>query len=429
MTDSFVTCPKCGESFEVTEAFRKKLQDGIKEELEGALKNRADALSAKEKSLDDRANEYQMKLDEVESRIAAAVKDKEKIALEHARDQVAVELTDLAAQVKTLKAQKADAEKRELALLKRERDVKEKADGVELEILRRVSEATKEVEESAALKVEEKHRLTLAEKEAQLNAFKDQVFELERKLAQSSQQTQGEVLELEIEQVLREYFKMDNILPVPKGVAGADVIQSVIDNLGGLCGTLVWETKRTKNWSDNWVGKLRQDLTEVMGDIGVIVTSVTPKGIRGFGAWNGIWVTEPAYAISLAVALRHSLIEITKAKNSVVAKSEKAEALHSYLTGSAFQRRIETVVAAFVELNDELAKEKRATQRLWTKRETEIQRALTSTAKMYGELQGIIGAGLSTIPQLQLDASESDDGIARIPPVESSDGEVEDLPF
>jgi hypothetical protein len=225
--------------------------------------------------------------------------------------------------------------------------------------------------------------------------------ELRRKLQQGSQQTQGEVLELELEELLRAEFPFDHIEPVPKGMNGADLVQRVHNKTGHCCGTVVWESKRTKGWSDAWIQKLKDDLRLVKGDIAVIVSEALPKDIDNFGQLKGVWVTGRSCALSLAAALRCMLIEVSTTRAAAICKNEKMEVLYSYLSGSEFKQRVEAIVESFIEMQEDLQEERRVTERRWSKREKQIQRVITNTSGMYGDLQGLIGSSLRTIAALE----------------------------
>jgi len=170
---------------------------------------------------------------------------------------------------------------------------------------------------------------------------------------------------------------------------------------GHCCGTLVWESKRTKGWSDSWLQKLKDDLRIVKGDIAVIVSEALPKDIDNFGQMKGIWVTGRSCALSLAAALRCLLIEVSTTRAAAICKNEKMEVLYGYLSGSEFKQRVEAIVESFIEMQDDLQEERRVAERRWSKREKQIQRVITNTSGMYGDLQGLIGSSLHSIPALE----------------------------
>ena len=299
------------------------------------------------------------------------------------------------------------AQQAELALRKRERELEEKEKTVELETARRIAAERVKVEEETAKRLEEEHHLKDAEKDKKLQDAIKANEELRRKLQQGSQQTQGEVLELQIEELIKTSFPGDGIEPVPKGVSGADVVHRVHNRRGDGCGVIVWESKHTKVWSDAWYQKLKDDLRLVKGDVAVLVTEALPKGVQHFALLNGIWVTSPACALGLAVALRGQLIEVAITKLAAVGKNEKMEVLYHYLSGSEFRQRVEAIVEAFVDMQKDLQAERRTAERQWSKREKQIQRVIANTAGMHGDLQGIIGTALQTIPALT--AGEEED--------------------
>jgi hypothetical protein len=241
--------------------------------------------------------------------------------------------------------------------------------------------------------------LKLAEKEKQIQDAKKANEELKRKLEQGSQQLQGEVLELQLEEMLRSAFPMDQIEPVPKGVNGADIIQRVISRSGRVCGTIVWETKCTKAWSDGWLPKLKEDQRRLTAEVAVLVSEALPKDCSTFIHMNGIWVTGSPCAISLGAVLRMQLMQIASARAAAAGAKQKSEVLYEYVVGSTeFRHRVEAIAEAFIGMQMGLQEEKRAAQRQWAKREKQIEQVISNTAGMYGELQAL--TGLPDLPAL-----------------------------
>lgn len=295
-----------------------------------------------------------------------------------------------------------DSEKKELDILKRERDLDDRERTIKLETERTLAKERKKVWDEASVKALEEHQLKDREKDEQLKDMRKQIEELKRKAEQGSQQAQGEALELELEELLRSTFRSDDVEPVSKGIKGGDVIQHVKSSSGGNCGSILWEAKHTKAWSESWLVKLKDNQRQSKYDLAVIVTSVLPKGTNRFGILDGIWVTDFQSVIGLATALRVNLMEAYQARNALVGKGEKMELLYKYLSGSEFRQRVEPIVESFVSMKDDLDTEKRAMEKAWSKREKQIQRVIQSTAGMYGDLQGIIGASLPEIKTFQL---------------------------
>ena len=212
---------------------------------------------------------------------------------------------------------------------------------------------------------------------------------------------QGEVLELELEQLLKTSFPIDMIEPVPKGIPGADVLQGVTTPTGHHCGVIIWESKRTKHWGDGWVGKLKDDQRAAKADIAVLVTQALPKGVTNFGQQDGVWVTTYACALGLVVALRQGMIQLMHMKMASVSKDEKMEVVFNFLTGSEFRNRVQAIVETFIAMQADLETEKRVSVKRWAQRQKQIERIIDNTAGMYGDLQGLIGTSMQSIPALE----------------------------
>jgi hypothetical protein len=189
---------------------------------------------------------------------------------------------------------------------------------------------------------------------------------------------------------------------VPKGEFGGDLIQHVVGPTGQICGSILWEAKRTKNWSDGWLGKLREDQRAAKADVALIVSQALPKGLQTFDLIDGVWVTEPRYAVAVAVALRESLIALSAARLAGEGQQTKMELVYQYLTGPRFRQRIEAVVERFSDMQADLDRERKAMTRLWAKREEQIRAVVEATAGLYGDLQGIAGRSLIQIEGLEM---------------------------
>jgi len=250
-----------------------------------------------------------------------------------------------------------------------------------------------------------------AEKDKVISDLRRQITDLQRRSEQGSQQLQGEVMELSLEEQLSRLFPADEITPVPKGVHGGDVVHDIHDNTIGLCGTILWESKRTKNWADGWLPKLRDDQRAAKAQLAILVSIELPEGITTFGQIDGVWICGWQYASQLAAVLRSSIIQLAAANRALEGRQDKMELLYQYLAGPEFRHRVEGIVESFVTLQTELDKERRSMERVWSRREKQLKRAVINTAGMYGDLQGIVGASLPEIEHLQLpgDALEEAD--------------------
>ena len=293
-----------------------------------------------------------------------------------------------------------------MTLRKERRELEEQKETLELTLTRRLDEERTKIREAAKKEAVEERQLKDAEKDKLIADLRTRADDLTRKLEQGSQQLQGEVLETRLEDLLRQHFPFDDIEPVPTGIHGADVTHTVRDTSGAVCGIILWESKRTKNWSDGWLPKLRDNQRAAKAQIAVLVSLELPKDVSTFRLIDGVWVTSVPCAISLASALRAGLLEIAAAKRSMDGRSDKMELLYNYLSGQEFRHRVEGIVESFSTLKKDLDAEKRAVQKTWAKREKQLERAVMNTAGMYGDLSGIIGASLPAIEQLELSAIE-----------------------
>ena len=274
---------------------------------------------------------------------------------------------------------------------------------------RKMDEERKKIIEETKKQESEQQRLKLQEKDKQLEIMRKQIDDLKRKAEQGSMQIQGEVQEDELKDILTLTFVKDEITDVPQGVNGADLIQKINGAIGQPTGTIIWESKNTKAFSDTWISKLKQDQGLVKAEVAILVSRVLPDDIEGFGLRNGIWVVGYTHVIPLASALRLHISEMYTVKQSLIGRDEKMAVLYQYLSGAQFKNRIENIVMAFMNMKQDLESEKRSFQRIWNKREKELEKVVMSTSSLYGDLQGIIGGSLPKIEQLELPGADSDD--------------------
>lgn len=400
-----VKCPKCGENIPITETLHHQLTEQARAEMRGELAREQKTLVAREKDLQAREAKLTEAEQDIEDRVAKKLSTQKaklsKDALEKARSEVSLELKDLAADAKEKERKLKEVEANELQLRKEKRDLETAKENVELEITRKVDAERQRIREEALTQAAEEHHLKDAEKDQKLRDALKMNEELSRKLQQGSQQIQGEVLELELEDILRDCCRLDEILPVPKGVRGADVLQRVTTRSGVHCGLIIWEAKHTKNWSDGWISKLKDDQQQARADIAVLVTDVLPKEVEYFGKKDNVWITIPKYVPNLVATLRMVLEEVAQTKRAVASKNETVEALFNYLTGPDFANRVEAIMRGFIGMKEELDEEKRVTSRRWAKREKQLELVLGNTSGMYGDLQGLIGTSLKPIAALE----------------------------
>jgi hypothetical protein len=294
------------------------------------------------------------------------------------------------------------AQDAELTLRKQRAALEQEKQALQLEVQRKLDAERDQIRADARKQADEEHRYRLAESEKRLADVNKQLEEARRKAEQGSQQTQGEVLEIELERILRDAFPLDLIEPVPKGVHGGDVVQRIRNDLGQVCGSILWESKRTKNWSDGWLAKLRDDGRAAKADQFAIMSAVLPDGIATFGQMDGVWVTGRACVVGVASALRLGIMQVADAKRAMQGQQGKMELVYHYLTGPQFRQRVEAIVESFTAMQADLITERRAMERIWAKREKQIDRAIVNAAGMYGDLSGIAGVAIPELPLLAL---------------------------
>jgi hypothetical protein len=405
-----IRCPKCGELIPISETLHHQLTEQARAEMLRKLANEQKALTVREKEILAKEVRLQQAERDIEDRVAKRLSAERaklsKDAIDKARQEVSLELKDLKQDAAESERKLKEARGNEFQLRREKRALEDAKRNLELDVARRVDAERQRIRDEALKDADEQHRLKDAEKDHKLQEAVKMNEELRRKLQQGSQQIQGEVLELELEEFLRDTFSFDEILPVPKGVRGADVLQKVNTRAGLSCGLILWEAKHTKSWSDAWISKLKDDQQEARADIAVLVTDVLPKDIDSFGLRDGVWITAPRHIPGLVVALRQTLAEVAQARRAVAGKNETVEALFNYLVGPEFRHRVEAIVRTFVAMNEELEEEKRVTTRRWARRAKQLELVVANTSGMYGELEGLIGSSLQPIAALESAESE-----------------------
>lgn len=416
MSQDSIKCPKCSAVIPLSEALSHDIEERAKQKYEDQL---ADGKKQLEAALKQKDAEYASKLANEKKVLAQKEQEledrfkKERTVIEtklkkEAAETVKSEIVDLKGQVEESQRKLRQAQDNELALRKKQRELEEKEKSLELELARRIDEECKKIEQATFEKFQEEHSLKDAEKDKKLADALKQAEEFKRKLEQGSQQAQGEVLELEFEELFKREFPFDLIEAVSKGVRGGDIIQTVKTQSGRSCGKILWETKRTRNWSDAWIQKLKDDQGDAKADLAVLVSETLPAGFHHFRELNGIWVTDIPSALSLAVALRVVLVRVATTKEIESSKDDKKDLIYRYVTGPEFRNRVSAIIEGFRSMKEELDTEKRAMQRIWEKREKQIERIISNTAGMYGELEGMAGSSLPSIKILELPSGDVD---------------------
>jgi len=375
--DPTITCPHCKADIRLTESLAAPLVEATREQ-------------------------YEAKLRAERAAIAAAEAKKAKLELSTELEARSREIADLGAVLADRDKKLAVAQQAQAEAIKKQRELDDARRELDLSVEKRVQESLAAAREQAKHEAETDLKLKMSEKEQTILAMQKQIEDLKRRAEQGSQQLQGEVQELEIEAVLKQTFPTDVFTPVAKGEFGGDVVHGVSRGEGLACGTILWESKRTKHWSDTWLPKLRDDQRAAKADLAVIVTQALPKGLETFGHVEGVWVTGTRTLVPLAIALRHTLLELSLARQAGEGQQTKMELVYQYLTGPRFRQRVTAIIEKFEEMQSDLAKERTTMTKMWAKREGQIQAVLASTAGMYGDLQGIAGQAIETIDALDI---------------------------
>lgn len=421
MTEPTITCPNCKTEIRLTESLAAPLIAATRTQYERQLSQKDEEIAKREqgirekekqvaeakRTLDEQvADQVATQLKAERTRVIAEEAKKAKLASAAELEAKARELTEMQEVLKSRDEKLAEAQKAQAELIKKQRELDDAKRELELTVEKRVQDGLNEVRALAKREAEDGLKLKVMEKDQTIASMQQKIEELKQKAEQGSQQLQGEVQELELENLLRVKFPFDSIEPVAKGEFGGDVLQRVISQTGQQSGAILWESKRTKNWSDGWLTKLREDQRTAKAEISVLVSQVLPKGVEAFDVVDGVWVTSPRAALPVATILRHTLLQITMAKQVGEGQQTKTEMVYQYLTGPRFRHRVEAIVEAFSSMQIDLDKERKAIMKQWAKREEQIERVMSATVGMYGDLQGIAGKSLQEIEGLELQALE-----------------------
>ncbi len=422
-----VTCTNCGTTIGVDKALEGQIEARVlaaeqhkhQQELERVRNEQADIL-AKERAAAESLAKKQLEGEkallqrQAEADLALLKKSLEQEAASSNKKAEA----EQAALIRTLTEDAEHSKKESTAFreqlteltkaLREERTAKENA---EFEAQKKMAAEESKIREEVQKVADERHRFNLAEREKTITDLQKALDEAQRKAAQGSQQLQGEIMELDLEAALEHNFRDDDIRPVAKGTRGGDILQIVKSPRGTECGSMLWEIKRTKNWVDGWVPKLKEDVRSARASIAIIVTEVMPKHItEDIGQLSGVWICKPQLALMVSALLRKSLLDAGMQKAIAENRGDKAEALYNFVTGHEFIQQVESMVETYQEMTHQVQKERVAYEKLWAAREKQAQKLFMGTANIIGSMQGHVGqAGMLRIKGLELDDGLGED--------------------
>ncbi|HQR06011.1 MAG TPA: DUF2130 domain-containing protein [Gemmatales bacterium] len=415
MTDPIITCPQCKTDIKLTESLAAPLLEATRKQFEKKLTEKEDEVYKREKKLHDQQAELALKEQGIQDQVTtllkqereAIIKDEAKKAKELLRgemDEQKRQVTELQDVLNEREVKLAEAQKAQAELVKMKRDLDDAKREMELTIEKRVTESSAGIRDQAKRQAEEELNLKVKERDLKIKEMQDKIDDLKRKAEQGSQQTQGEVQELELEALLRTKFPLDVVEAIAKGERGSDILHRIIGPQGKEYGTILWESKRTKTWQIAWLDKVRADQRSAKADIAIIVSQALPKDVDTFDHIEGVWVTSLRTMIPVAIALRQSLIEIAMTRQTGEGLHTKMGLVYQYLTGNHFRDQMQAIVKAFIAMQSNLNKEKRAITNQWKKREAQIEMVLQSTTSIIGTLQGIAGEDVLLIESHDLKA-------------------------
>ena len=397
-------CPNCGTDINVNELLYQELEKQAQKKYQSQLADEKNKLEKQQHMIAEQQSKIE---DTIKAQLTESLRvEKAKLKQQLEQDQaerikaMQTELDDNAKKVISLNKAQSEVErlKREKQSLRTE---------IELEsqkiLTEKLASQSAKIQQQANNQVEFK----IAEKETVINQLKQKLTEAQRQAEQGSTQLQGEVQELAIEEWLSSHFPLDTIEEIKKGANGADCIQIINTQVRENCGSIYYESKRTKSFQPSWIEKFKGDIQVKGASIGVLVTQSMPDGMKSLGQKDGVWICTYEEFKNLSKVLRQSLIQVNQAIVTQENKGDKMGMLYDYLTGNEFQMQIEAIVEGFTQLKSDLESEKRSMQSIWKKREKQIERVLLNTNHMYSSVKGIAGNAVQNVALLELDA-ESD---------------------
>ncbi|MFT6845759.1 MAG: hypothetical protein ACJAUV_001957 [Flavobacteriales bacterium] len=407
-----IKCPNCGHSFDVEEALSGKLEAHFKAEYEKKIAEQAVRFNDERVRLEEekkrfeklKENENELFQDKLQKKI-----DSEKLKIQaKVQESVEQQLKMLTDENEQRKQENKLLKIKELELLQKEAQLKEKQEDFKLSLEKEMISKQQEIETKARAKERESFELEKIKLLKQIDDNKKLAEEMKRKAEQGSMQMQGEVQELALEELLRSSYPFDDIKEVPKGVSGADCIQTVVNATQQACGSIVYESKRTKNFANDWIEKLKQDQIKCKADVAVIVTETLPSDMDRFGEKNGVWICGFHEVKSLSLVLREMLLRMTSVQLAQENKGDKMELLYNYLTSNEFVQNVNRIVENYDNMITQLNSEKKAMMKIWSTREKQIWVVQENMSALFGSIKGIAGNALESTKALELPDPEFD---------------------
>ena len=397
-----ITCPKCHHHFDVEEVLTNDLEKQIGEKFRKEYAEKLDNLKAEKESFEAKKKQenelFSERLEKerksLEKNLATKLKKQLEDEQKDSFEALQKELNDKSEKLK-------DFNKLQSQISKLEREKSELKSEIEADAEKKLNKQIALEKERIRKQIEESQELKFATLNKQLDDQKKLTEEMKRKQEQGSMQMQGEVMEIALEEFLQTQFRFDEVEEVLKGTNGADVLQTVKNERLQNCGKIIYETKRTKNFDQKWIDKLKQDQLNAKADIAVLVTETLPKNVEKFDAINGIWICSYQEVKSLVVVLRQILIETQKVKIANENRGDKMEILYQYFTSGEFSQKTKRILEIYDGMLQQLEQEKKVTQKLWAKREKDIQTMKENLSIVSGDIAGITGKEVHLLEEFE----------------------------
>ena len=398
-----IKCPECETQIDVNDILKHQLEKGLRKEYQAKYANEKNTWMKQVETLEAAQEAFEERLSEAAKKAEVNLRAKlEKELSEESAEQLKALQDEL--KEKSDKVKEFNKAQAEISKLKREKY--EMRSEIEAESQLKLSEALKVAQEKAKKAADDSNELKIKEYEKQLADQKKLMEEMKRKHEQGSIQLQGEVQELAIEEWLAQQFPLDTIDEIKKGTNGADCLHTVNTRQQQNCGTIYYESKRTKAFQTAWIQKFKNDIRDTNANIGVLVTEVLPSDMERMGMKEGVWICTYEEFKGLSAVLRESVVQISSATVSQENKGEKMVMLYDFLTSNEFKLQVEGIVEGFTQMQEDLLKEKNAMKRIWKKREKQIEKVVTNTIHMYGSIRGIAGNAVQSVAALDLESLE-----------------------
>ena len=413
-----IKCPNCGHSFDVEEAISGKLEAHFRAEYERKVAEHAGRFNEEKRKLEEERTQLSALRENQEAMLKAELAkalENEKARIEQsAGEKYEEQIKALREENEKRRSENKSLKEKEVALMRQEAALKERQEELDLQVERQILEKQKEIEERARAKERESFELEKVKLLKQIEDNKKLAEEMRRKAEQGSMQLQGEVQELALEDHLSRAYPFDRIQEVPKGMRGADSIQTVVNSLQQECGSIVYESKRTKSFANDWIDKLKQDQMACKADVAVLVTEAMPAGMERFGERDGVWICGFHEVGSVSFVLREMLIRTHSVRKSQENKGDRMELLYSYLTSNEFVQNIRRIVENFDSMMNQLNAEKKAMLKIWKEREKQIWVVHENISALFGSIKGIAGkeleaSGVLQLPDARIEESKATD--------------------